>query len=191
MTKQEAITIIRRLKSPAHLSDPAREALEMAIKALSNDPAIAVVNELIMLNNNMIIKASKDQLATTPRDRWYEGLSTAYHGRNLTYEALLKRLKAEQSLAFVMEFAACYAKSPITHVMVEYEEIGDSCDTVSCKRCNCKEIDNVLKVNPKDNTITIRKVKDNWNREEVIALCKSARDSVGVIEFEKWVNQNL
>lgn len=88
----------------------------------------------------------------------------------------------QPSLGFINEFVAHYnAKSPITHVMVEYDSHFPDTDGDFGK----------LKVNLRDNIITIRKVKDSWTREEVIALCKSARDSVGVIEFEKWVNQNL
>lgn len=32
----------------------------------------------------------------------------------------------------------------------------------------------IPKVNPKDNTITIKKLKDSYSREEVIKLCKQA-----------------
>ena len=31
-----------------------------------------------------------------------------------------------------------------------------------------------LKVNPKDNTITIRKMKDSWNRKEMLNLLERA-----------------
>lgn len=94
MTKQEAITVLKELKRSSK-KGKTDKALEMAIEALSNDSAIAVVNELITINNNMIIKASKDRLAASKEAApYYEGISIAYHGRNLTYEALLKRLKA-------------------------------------------------------------------------------------------------
>lgn len=97
------------------------------------------------------------------------------------------------SIGFINEFIVCYnAGTPITHVMVEYEECKPGMckiNNMTCGHSGCSKP--FLKINPKDNTITIRKMKDTWTREEVIALCKSARDSVGVIEFEKWVNQNL
>jgi len=62
-----------------------------------------------------------------------------------------------------------------------------------------------LKVNPKDNTITIKKVKDSWTRDEVKQLCWQAfinhkcidgkiKPSIAIelIEpFNDWIEQNL
>ena len=57
-----------------------------------------------------------------------------------------------------------------------------------------------LKVNPKDNTITIKKVKESWNREEAIELCKKSFDKGLKAEsfqldmdfnFYNWIEQNL
>jgi hypothetical protein len=56
-------------------------------------------------------------------------------------------------------------------------------------------IDFTLKVNPKDNTITIRKIKDNWNREEVINLIQKLEtdgaDYFGQKFLEQWIENNL
>ena len=51
-----------------------------------------------------------------------------------------------------------------------------------------------LKINLKDNTITIKKVKDSWNREEVENLIYSAmkdRCYTTVAEWQKWIEENL
>jgi hypothetical protein len=53
---------------------------------------------------------------------------------------------------------------------------------------------NTLKVKS-DNTITIRKTKDSWNREEVRELCRLAYNlpsqDVGPFGFDKWIEENL
>ena len=56
------------------------------------------------------------------------------------------------------------------------------------------EIEINLKINPKDNTITIKKAKDSWNREEVENLIYSAmkdRCYTTIAEWKKWIKENL
>ena len=59
------------------------------------------------------------------------------------------------------------------------------------------ELDYRLKINPKDNTITIKPIKDSWNREEVVSLIKDYRNqlvpvnSLLIEETNKWIEQNL
>ena len=59
-----------------------------------------------------------------------------------------------------------------------------------------------LKINPKDNTITIKKVKDSYSREEVIGFgnkvkeyCKDGWKSDSLhrvfFEWDKWIEENL
>ena len=57
-----------------------------------------------------------------------------------------------------------------------------------------------LKINPKDSTITIKKLKDSWNREEIIEQMWSAYKAANTvfedesalrIEFDNWIDQNL
>ncbi len=53
-------------------------------------------------------------------------------------------------------------------------------------------ITDVLKVNPKDNTITIKKLKDSWNRQEVFALITTFnRANVDTPNVLKWIEENL
>jgi CTP-dependent riboflavin kinase len=56
-----------------------------------------------------------------------------------------------------------------------------------------------LKVNSKDNTITIRPIKESWNRDEVVALIKKSKSDFPLHrgiqlldkEFDIWIEQNL
>lgn len=91
----------------------------------------------------------------------------------------------QPSQLFIEKFVEEYNKgSVITEVMVEYEPIG--------AYSNPKyDSDYRLKVNSKDNTITIRKIKNSWSREEVEKLCREARYTTGVVEIDKWIEKNL
>lgn len=97
----------------------------------------------------------------------------------------------QPSQSFIEKFVEEYNKgNVITEVMVEYIDEGEEDwfgDDYNGEPFWNEKI--VLKVNPKDNTITIRKMKDSWNREEVIALLhhfKFCGDNV-----EEFVEQNL
>lgn len=97
---------------------------------------------------------------------------------------------------------------PITEVMVEYEEefFADSKGGFGSE----KERDDYvfrtgashscwsrksLKINPKDNTITIHKCKDSWSKEEVKALALQSFlegvDRISAEDFDKWIEENL
>lgn len=99
---------------------------------------------------------------------------------------------------------------PITEVMVEYEEefFADSKGGFKSE----KERDDYvfrtgashscwsrksLKINPKDNTITIHKCKDSWSRDEVHNLLMQAwingqaKPDCHYTVREKWIEENL
>lgn len=125
----------------------------------------------------------------------------------------------QPSQSFIEHFVEQYNKGNIiTEVMVEYESyhgINTSIAEINYVSgdgsLNWKGIDDLrdfkLKVNSKDNTITIKKVKDSYSREEVIELIKSSVaeshdwsrqnndiHSIGIIEkrfLNKWIEQNL
>lgn len=98
----------------------------------------------------------------------------------------------QPSQQFIKKYIESYNKGNIiTDVLVEYE-----------KATYDKWFDNggqpvfdTLKINPKDNTITIKKLKDSWNREEVIELIKRFNsESAGNVWFdtdEEWIEENL
>lgn len=84
------------------------------------------------------------------------------------------------SQSFIDKYVTEYNNGNIiTDVMVEYErsvrekKLLDSMINSYSYTNNEIIITPILKVNSKDNTITIKKIKDSWTREEVIELLKS------------------
>jgi len=105
----------------------------------------------------------------------------------------------QPSQSFIEKYVDEYNKgNVITEVMVEYEEGKYNLDELrerhlkglphSYDYCN-------LKIS-KDNTITIRKVKDSWSRDEVVKIINKISEE---IDFEsatqetidKWIEENL
>ena len=116
----------------------------------------------------------------------------------------------QPSKQFIQKYVKEYNKGNITtDVLVEYE-IQRQC--VKCKTirshylCKCGEQDNYentlqLKINPKDNTITIKKVKDSYTKEEVVQLLIDCCVEISSIDGKlksrepadlyKWIKENL
>ena len=113
-------------------------------------------------------------------------------GENKEIDVLLP----QPSQSFVEKFVEEYNKgNVITEVMVEYLKGVTIVDELQWEN---KELH--LKVNPKDNTIAIRKVKDSWNREEFMKFGNWCRihdskfpNQVWTIQqlFDKWIEENL
>ena len=90
----------------------------------------------------------------------------------------------------------------ITDIKVEYKRVFE---TIAKGMIGHPEDDiswwnEKLKINPKDSTITIKKLKDSWNREEIIEQMWSAYKAANTvfedesalrIEFDNWIDQNL
>jgi len=107
---------------------------------------------------------------------------------------------------FIEKFIEEYNKGDvIKDVLVEYESnLYESFGSgkywedapVTMKKFLDKD-DDYLKINPKDNTITIKKLKESWNREEFIQLIKEFRNGLlptTQVEIEytnKWIEENL
>ena len=95
----------------------------------------------------------------------------------------------QPSTSFIEKFVEEYNKgNVITEVMVEWEYNSYSTKTNGELTADLK-----LKINPKDNTITIRKVKESWNREEVLQLLRIAffRNGGTKTDFDKFIKENL
>ena len=94
--------------------------------------------------------------------------------------------------SFIKKYIEEYNKDNIiTDVLVEYK-FNDF--KFMATLCTTKEKESILKINPKDNTITIKKVKDSYTREEVENLIYSAmkdRCYTTVAEWQKWIEENL
>ena len=98
-------------------------------------------------------------------------------------------LLPEPSQQFIQKYIEEYNKGNyIEDVLVEYE------DGKSYSGNEGLIIKEWLKIDPKDNTITIKKVKDSWSREEVEDLIYSAmkdRCYTTIAEWKKWIEENL
>lgn len=101
----------------------------------------------------------------------------------------------QPSQSFIEKFVEDYNKgNVITEVMVEYEW-----NKTDKKIREVEIFDDVLKINPKDNTITIRKVKDSWNRAEQTDVIEKyllmkepdVYQRTKRSDIKKWIEQNL
>jgi len=105
----------------------------------------------------------------------------------------------EPSQSFLEVYVREYNRGhQIKEVQVEYEEHLEFSDNTQGRQAiiNLEKDWYRLKVNPKDNTITIKRVKESWNREEVIELLDKISDDCfyqegSGFDFSKWVEQNL
>lgn len=100
----------------------------------------------------------------------------------------------QPSQSFIEKYIESYnAGKVIEDVMVEYDECQTFKDDACNVRFSCCNNPIKLKINPKDNTITIKKVKDSWNREEVIKLIQTACDDTcfNPQQIDKWIKDNL
>lgn len=94
------------------------------------------------------------------------------------------------SEGFIQKFVNAYnSGNPITEVDVEYEEYAEGSYGLSDGEPLILER---LKINSKDNTITIKKVKDSWTTQEVINLLQQFNnDKPGEFDCSKWIEENL
>lgn len=114
----------------------------------------------------------------------------------------IKTILPQPSQQFIEKYIEEYNKGlPIKEIMVEYENIMCP-NEPKCINCYSKcLIGQKLKINPKDNTITIKKLKESWNREEMFELLKKAylqgrNDGhctfrVEELGFDNWIKENL
>ncbi len=118
----------------------------------------------------------------------------------------------QPSQSFIERFIESYNNGkPIVDILVEYEkEYNNSMEEMLEKEhyqpIGTFDSKNKPKINPKDNTITIKRVKDSYSREETISLIiKGVYDLYDITEIdtdtllrglnktklEKWIEQNL
>lgn len=77
------------------------------------------------------------------------------------------------SQTFIERYIVAYNKNtPIVNILVKYE-LDEGFSLAK----------SYVKVNEKDNTITINKTKDNWTKEEVIALIELAGNTSGTFKI--------
>lgn len=139
----------------------------------------SIFNKWIGINNNKDLGLnptwSKKVIATTNNDM-----------------SIFDLLLPQPSNQFIEKYIEEYNKgNVITDVLVEYEFDNEG------HKDNPGWHNQKLKVNSKGNTITIKKVKDSWNREEVIELIsdwtrmKSGLNINLPDNFDNWIETNL
>ena len=99
-------------------------------------------------------------------------------GKTSTYVPIPKLSKA-----FINKFVEKFNKrKKITDVMVEFEDLCETYISLNGQR---------VKVSEKDNTITISKVKDSWNREEILSIFNKyfEGESSKPIWFDEWFEE--
>ena len=106
----------------------------------------------------------------------------------------------QPSKQFIRKYIEEYNKGNIIEdVLVEYK-FNDF--KFMATLCTTKEEEYILKINSKNNTINIKKVKDSYTKEEVIEFgnkvkeyCKDGWKSDSLhrvfFEWDKWVEENL
>ena len=144
------------------------------------------------LVNGFVVEFCKKIIATT--DKSLNVKSFINYGKESGKEVDV--LLPQPSQSFIEKYVEEYNKGNIiTEVMVEYDYRVKSGTIDEHKKGLAGYEYFELKVNPKDNTITIRKTKDSWNREEVERLCRMAyRDAAKAVvpDYEdKWIEENL
>ena len=127
----------------------------------------------------------KKIIATTDTSL-YQATGKAYKmvdGFKPTYKNL-----PQPSQQFIEKFIEEYNKDNIiTDVLVEYETLKTTANNKHFGEGHIYSITNKLKINPY-NTITIKKLKDSWDREEVIELLKLAwKESDSQYDQDDWV----
>ena len=111
----------------------------------------------------------------------------------------VKFIIAKPSQQFIEKYIEEYNKgNVITDVLVEYIDNGEEGWNGSNEDGEPIWNEKIeLKVNPKDNTITIKKVKDSWNREEIIELIRKYHSSFATYPTmnldlrDNWIETNL
>ena len=108
----------------------------------------------------------------------------------------IKEYLPQPSQQFIEKYIEEYNKGNIiTDVLVEYETLKTTANNKHFGEGHIYSITNKLKINPKDNTITIKKLKDSWNKEEIIKLIKSFANNYQYasndIGYNKWIEENL
>ena len=100
----------------------------------------------------------------------------------------------QPSEQFITKYIESYNKGEvITDVLVEYETLKTTANNKHFGEGHIYSITNKLKINPKDNTITIKKLKDSFNLEEMYKLMDDYQDYLfktndPVKTFKEWFN---
>lgn len=136
---------------------------------------------------------------------WYSGsenckkiiatTDTSLNTQNINNDTKSIVIYPQPSQQFIEKYIESYNKGEIIiDILVEYENKFDGKEYIDEQDAyGYDKFKQTLKINSKDNTITIRKLKDSWNKEEIIKLIEdySVFDDGTVSTRNKWINNNL
>lgn len=109
----------------------------------------------------------------------------------------VKFILPQPSQQFIEKYIESYNKGEVINdVLVEYEEINIGPDLTKSLMYYPDNFELKLKINSKDNTITIKKLKNSWNKEEVRKLCLCAyyhggKTNNDKLSFNDFIKENL
>lgn len=179
-------------------------------------------NNIVSLTSDIIhdpkfYKRNCRKIISTTDDKKSINLGKEYHPYPTEGGLVCTRLCPfpKPSDSFIKKFIESYNQGkPIVDIQVEYDKIVVPGGSVDCM--DEDDIDDttyIYKVRvDKNNEITIKEIKDSWNREEVIKLIKSSQNIPIIIEnqlterrttcrkwefdnqdnwFDNWIEQNL
>ena len=138
--------------------------------------------EIAKYNHDCLIRDWKKVIATTDTSLYIHQKETISLPERVFY-------LPQPSQQFIQKFVEEYNKGNIiTDVLVEYELISNEeyfGNTINPDD-DVPYFDENLKINPKDNTITIKKVKDSYTREEVDRLLDEQASKTTAEMLEKF-----
>lgn len=95
------------------------------------------------------------------------------------------------SRSFIQKYVDEYNKGNIiTDILVEYNTSDENMDGY-VSMFGGKEIGDTLKINAKENTISIKRIKVSYNRDEVIFLLNGAFGLKTLADLDDWIKENL
>lgn len=152
---------------------------------IGNEKEIAKSSYSLDKTDLQKIIATTDTSLKISIDEYY---NTSSHGRVYYTKEL-----PQPSQQFIEKYIESYNKGEvIDDVLVEYEEINIGLNLTRGIKYLVNTFENKLKINPKDNTITIKKLKDSWNRKEIRGLLiKFHNEFPERYNLEQWIKENL
>lgn len=162
-------------------------------------------NNIINNNYNLFIKREnhiisfKKIIGTT--DTSLKISKFSHYSQDLMKIAVYKDyLLPQLSQQFIEKYIKFYNKNEvITDVLIDYE------DYILQHMFKPQEYKQRIKINPKNNTITIKKLKNNWNRKEIVELIEKVFDDCTIMQhnsniqplvivnksYKDWIKNNL
>lgn len=161
-------------------------------KIKEGDWCLSKLNEIVRFKKNYDSSFYKKIISTTDTslEIFVESNSGIYTTHGKGYFEKLPQPSKEFIKLFVEEYNEGNA---ITDVMVEYENAALPYNGIFVIG-ELPTHKQQLKINPKDNTITIRKIKDSWNRKEVEILLRRIANDIGnesILGINEWIKDNL